>query len=313
MEGRIISMRKLGLLSVAILMLVLTACGNSTSTNKNGTLTIKTTIYPLKYFTERIGGKHVNVSAIIPPGADAHTFEPSTKDMVKMSDSDAFIYNKSKSDEFSSSVADTLKEENVTVIDAADGIALAHMEEHEENDEHHDHGSYDPHIWLDPVLAQKMADNIYLELVKLNPKAKKDFKKNHDQLINDLQTLDSHFKEKVEKAPKDTFIVSHAAYGYWAERYGLKQIAISGLSPAHEPTQHQIQNIIEYAKKENVSYILFEANVNNKIAATIQKETGTKSLKLHNLETLTKKDIKQKRNYLSIMEQNIDTLSKALQ
>jgi len=276
-------------------------------------LKIYTTIYPLQYFTERIAGKHADVSAIIPPGADAHTFEPSTKDMVKISDGDAFIYNQSKSDEFSSSVADMLKEEKVPVIDAAKGIALAHMKEHEESEKEHDHGAYDPHIWLDPVLAQKMADNIYNQLVQLKPEAKKDFKKNHDQLIKDLQALDTHFKEKVEKAPKDTFIVSHAAYGYWAERYGLNQISISGLSPAHEPTQHQIQNIIEYTKKEKINYILFEANVNNKVAATIKKETGTKSLTLQNLETLTKKDIKKKRDYLSIMNENIDTLSRALQ
>jgi zinc transport system substrate-binding protein len=158
-----------------------------------------------------------------------------------------------------------------------------------------------------------MADNIYKELVKLDPKAKADFKKNHDKLIKDLQTLDAHFKEKIEKAPKNSFIVSHAAYGYWAERYGLKQIAISGLSPAHEPTQHQIQNIIEYAKKEKIHYILFESNVNNKVASTIKKETGAESLTLHNLETLTKNDIKEKQNYISLMNQNIDTLSKALQ
>ncbi|WNB90737.1 metal ABC transporter solute-binding protein, Zn/Mn family [Bacillus sp. NEB1478] len=306
-------MRKLGLISVALLAALLTACGNNTSTKTDGTLNIYTTIYPLQYFTERIAGKHADVTAIIPPGADAHTFEPSTKDMVKISDGDAFIYNKSKSDEFSSSVADTLKEEKVPVIDAANGIAFAHMEEHEESEKEHDHGAYDPHIWLDPVLAQQMSDNIYHQLVKLKPEAKKDFKKNHDQLIKDLQALDAQFKEKVKKAPKDTFIVSHAAYGYWAERYGLKQIAISGLSPAHEPTQHQIQNIIEYTNKENIKYILFEANVNNKVAATIKKETGTKSLTLQNIETLTKKDMKKKRDYLSIMYDNIDTLSKALQ
>jgi zinc transport system substrate-binding protein len=306
-------MRKLGLISVALLAALLTACGNNTSTKHEGTLNIYTTIYPLQYFTERIAGKHANVSAIIPPGADAHTFEPSTKDMVKISEGDAFIYNQSKSDEFSSSVADTLKEEKVPVIDAAQGITLAHMKEHEESEKEHDHGAYDPHIWLDPVLAQQMADNIYQQLVHLKPQAKKDFKKNHDQLIKDLQALDGKFKEKIEKAPKKTFIVSHAAYGYWAERYGLKQIAISGLSPAHEPTQHQIQNIIEYTNKEKINYILFEANVNNKVAATIKNETGTESLTLQNLETLTKKDIKKKRDYISIMNDNIDTLTKALQ
>ncbi len=332
-------MRKIGLLSAVILLLITAACGNkSASDKKDGTLTIYTTMYPLEYFTERIGGKHVEVSSIIPPGADAHTYEPSTKKMVEITEGDAFVYNKLESDEFSSSVADTLKEEDMPIIDGANGITYHESDEHvdEQKDEHadehkdehgshegeekghdeeahDDHGSIDPHIWLDPVLAQQMADNIYNGLVKLKPDAKEAFKKNHEALISDLKELDSSFKTKVENAPKNSFIVSHAAYGYWAERYGLEQIAISGLSPSHEPSQQQIQTIIENAKKEKTNYILFEENVNNKVAAMIKKEVGAETMTLHNLETRTKKDIQNNRDYLTIMQDNIDTLSKALQ
>jgi zinc transport system substrate-binding protein len=335
-ERREKPMRRLGLLSMILLLIISAACGNKNADKKDGTLNIYTTMYPIEYFTERIGGKHVEVSSIIPPGADAHTYEPSTKKMVEITEGDAFVYNKLESDEFSSSVADTLKGENVPIVDAAKGVELAHMEEHEdegtheehegeeshedhegeeshENEEHHEHGSLDPHIWLDPVLAQQMADNIYNGLVKIKPDAKDDFKKNYEALIKDLKELDSAFKNSVENAPKDAFIVSHAAYGYWAERYGLEQIAISGLSPSHEPSQHQIENIIKNAKKEKISYILFEENVNNKVAAMIDKEVGAKTLTLHNLETLTKEDINNNRDYVSIMKENIETLSKALQ
>jgi zinc transport system substrate-binding protein len=335
-ERREKPMRRLGLLSMILLLIISAACGNKSADKKDGTLNIYTTMYPLEYFTERIGGKHVEVSSIIPPGADAHTYEPSTKKMVEITEGDAFVYNKLESDEFSSSVADTLKEEDVPIVDAAKGVELAHMEEHEdegtheehegeeshedhkgeeshENEEHHEHGSLDPHIWLDPILAQQMADNIYNGLVKIKPDAKDDFKKSYEALIKDLKELDSAFKNSVENAPKDAFIVSHAAYGYWAERYGLEQIAISGLSPSHEPSQHQIENIIKNAKKEKISYILFEENVNNKVAAMINKEVGAKTLTLHNLETLTKEDINNNRDYLSIMKENIATLSKALQ
>jgi zinc transport system substrate-binding protein len=310
-------MKRLGLVGMIFLLIATAACGNKSADKKDGTLNIYTTMYPLEYFTERIGGKHVEVSSIIPPGADAHTYEPSTKKMVEISEGDAFVYNKMESDEFSSSVADTLKEEDVPIVDAAKDVELAHMEEHEEegahDEEHHEHGSQDPHIWLDPVLAQKMADNIYNGLVKIKPDAKDDFKKNHDALIKDLKELDASFKSNVEEAPKNSFIVSHAAYGYWAERYGLEQIAISGLSPSHEPSQHQIENIIQSAKKDKIRYILFEENVNNKVGEMINKEVGAKTLTLHNLETLTKDDIKKDRDYLSIMKENIETLSKALQ
>ncbi|MDM5316923.1 zinc ABC transporter substrate-binding protein [Fictibacillus sp. b24] len=324
-------MRKLGLLSAIILLFISAACGNNNASDKKeGTLKIYTTMYPLEYFTERIGGKHVEVSSIIPPGADAHTYEPSTKKMVEITEGDAFVYNKLESDEFSSSVADTLKEEDMPIIDGAKDItyhesdehADEHTDEHDshegeekghEEESHHEHGSLDPHIWLDPVLAQQMADNIYNGLVKLKPEAKETFQKNHEALISDLKELDSSFKSSVENAPKDSFIVSHAAYGYWAERYGLEQIAISGLSPSHEPSQQQIQTIIENAKKEKTNYILFEENVNNKVAAMIKKEVGAETMTLHNLETRTKKDIQNDRDYLTIMKDNISTLSKALQ
>ncbi|GGB59763.1 metal ABC transporter solute-binding protein, Zn/Mn family [Fictibacillus barbaricus] len=323
-------MKNLGLCSAIILLLISAACGNNNGSDKNdGTLKIYTTMYPLEYFTERIGGKHVEVSSIIPPGADAHTYEPSTKKMVEITEGDAFVYNKLESDEFSSSVADTLKEEDMPIIDGAKGITYhessEHEEEehgehgeeehgeHEEEEAHQDHGSLDPHIWLDPVLAQQIADNIYNGLVKLKPEAKDELKKNHETLTADLKELDSAFNTKVENAPKNSFIVSHAAYGYWAERYGLEQVAISGLSPSHEPSQKQIQTIIENAKTEKTNYIIFEENVNNKVAAMIKKEVGADTLSLHNLETLTKEDIKNDRDYLSIMKENIDTLSKALQ
>ncbi|MCM3718589.1 metal ABC transporter solute-binding protein, Zn/Mn family [Fictibacillus phosphorivorans] len=305
-------MKRLGMIGMIFLLIATAACSNKSADKKEGTLNIYTTIYPLEYFTERIGGKHVEVSSIIPPGADAHTYEPSTKKMVEISEGDAFVYNKMESDEFSSSVADTLKGENVPLVDAAKGVEPAHMEDHKEEGTHK-HGSQDPHIWLNPVLAQKMADNIFKGLVEVKPQEKEYFKKNHDALIKDLEKLDATFKSKVEEAPKDSFIVSHAAYGYWAERYGLEQIAISGLSPSHEPSQHQIENIIQRAKKEEIRYILFEKNVNNKVAEVINKEVKAETLTLHNLETLTKADRKKNRDYLSIMDENIETLSKALQ
>ncbi|MFC7373092.1 metal ABC transporter solute-binding protein, Zn/Mn family [Fictibacillus iocasae] len=337
-------MKRLALALLAI-SLILTACGQKQSNKSDGKLHIYTTLYPLQYFTERIGGDHVKTESIIPPGADAHTYEPSTKKMVQLTEGDAFVYNKWGTDEFSSSVADTLKNEDVNVIDAAKGIDYrkekedpdAHSDEHdshsdekdshtEEHGEHaddnqethseEDHGhkenGLDPHIWLDPVLAQKMSETIKNQLVKLKPSAKKDFEKNYIALKNDLEQLDSSFKNLSSSSNK-TFVVSHAAYGYWADRYGLKQMAISGLSPSHEPSQKQVKEIIEYVNKENISYILFEENVNNNVAQSIKKETGADTLTLHNLESLTKDDIENKRDYLSIMKENVRTMEKALQ
>lgn len=114
-------------------------------------------------------------------------------------------------------------------------------------------------------------------------------------------------------ASQKEFIVSHSAYGYWEDAYGLKQIGISGLSPTDEPSSQKIKEIIEIAKAKHISYIFFEPNLSNKVANVVKKEVGAETLTLHNLETLTEAEMKNKEDYFTLMEKNISPLQKALQ
>lgn len=318
-------------LLVLVLPSLLAACNvskeESSEESKNGKLNVYTTIYPLQYLTERVGGDHINVENIIPAGADTHSFEPSSKAMVKIAQGDAFIYSGTGIDGFSEAVKKSLEKEDVQIVNAAEGVNLIQStevdshedhadktDEHEgEEGEHDENLDVDPHVWLDPNRAIKLAENIKNSLVQLKPDAKEDFENNFSALKQDLKNLDQEFKDMVNKAPKKTFIVSHSAYGYWEDVYGLKQIGISGLSPTDEPSQKQLKEIIETAQKNQVSYILFEPNVSNKVAEVVKKEVGADTLTLHNLESLTEDDVKNGENYLSIMRKNIASLQKALQ
>nr|WP_202410206.1 zinc ABC transporter substrate-binding protein [Pontibacillus yanchengensis] len=321
-------------------------------------LTIYTTLYPLQDFTEKIGGNHVEVQSILPAGANPHTFEPTSKTMVNISKSDLFIYNGASLEAYAESISESLKNEDVSILEASNGVDLighTHGEEEshgheeqsgeeeshgheeqsgeeeshgheeqpgeEENHNHEEqthkeegdnHGDKDPHVWLDPTKAIPLAENIKDQLSSLKPEAKDDFEKNFEKLEERLKNLDEQYHETIENKSQNKILVSHAAYGYWEEAYGVEQVAIAGLSPSQEPSQQQLERIIEKSKKYELEYVIFEQNVTPKIAEVIQKEIGAESLRLHNLSVLTEKDMENNEDYFSLMKKNLNTLEKAL-
>lgn len=149
-----------------------------------------------------------------------------------------------------------------------------------------------------------MAENIKNALVQLKPENKEEFENNFSTLKTELEELDTEFTSMVSLSKTKTFIVSHAAYGYWEDSYGLKQIGISGLSPTDEPSQKQLNKIIDHVKENNLQYIFFEPNLTNKVAEAVKDETGTKALKLYNLESITDDNIKKNEDYFVIMKKN---------
>jgi zinc transport system substrate-binding protein len=333
--------------SLLTFILILSGCGNTKTVSKSDenkdleTLTVYTTIYPLEDFTKKIGGEFVEVQSIYPPNVDAHSFEPSQKEMVTLANSDLFIYTGVGLEGFAEKAAKALNKEDIQIVRAAEGIELIettdehhhedgdsdseHHEddkEHSEEDEHseseahveeeHDHGDIDPHVWLDPVLSIDLANNIKNSLSELMPEHATEFKTNFEQLKNELEKLDQEFKTTIESSKTKNLLVSHAAYGYWEKRYGIETIAISGLSPTQEPTQKELQTIIEESTEHNIHYVIFEQNVSPKIAKIIQDEIGAKSLTLHNLEAVTEENIKQKDDYFSIMRRNLEIIKTAL-
>ncbi|WP_226680639.1 metal ABC transporter solute-binding protein, Zn/Mn family [Sutcliffiella horikoshii] len=343
----------------------------------NEKLTIYTTIFPLEDFTKKIGGDHVDVKSVFPAGADAHTFEPSTKTMSEMASADAFIYTGVGAEGFADKAKGVLESEDVTIVAAGDRIDLhneeehghenesheeehnhdsedeAHDHEHEEDHDHehegeaheedhdheheeeaheeeaheeehnheheeeegheeHDHTDGDPHVWLDPSLSITLAENIKNALVELKPEAKEDFEANFETLKSDLEKLDSEFKETVDSGKTNKILVSHAAYGYWENRYGLEQISVTGLSPTQEPSQKQLTEIINTAKENEIQYVIFDQNISGQIAEVVKKEIKAEALVLHNLEAATEEDVKNEEDYFSLMRQNLETLKKAL-
>lgn len=331
-------MKRLSLLCILSFILFIAACGKQGEANtaEGDQLDIYTTVYPLQYFTERIGGTEVKVQSIYPPGANEHTFEPTQKDMIALADADLFFYIGLGLEGFVENAKKTLAEENVEMVAVIDGVPDSALEVNEDEHDHdhhedegsethdhatdaaeeghegHDHGDTDPHVWISPKISQDLALTVKNKLVKASPENEQLFEENYQSLVSELQQLDTHFEEMSQAASSKTFFVSHAAFGYLADTYGLEQIAIAGLNSQQEPSQKELTKIIDMAREKNVKYILFEQNVNSKLTEVIQKEIGAESLVLHNLGVLSKEDIANEETYFTLMQKNLETLKTAL-
>ncbi len=311
---------KAAIIFVLVPSLFLAGCagGNNEDQPKEGQLSIYTSLFPIEDFTKKIGGEHVKVTNIMPLGGDAHTFEPTQKTIVQVAEADAFIYNGVGMEPYADKMKNTLEEENVKFYEASAGIEPGANDEKEESheegheDDGHAHSDVNPHIWLDPVLAVSMAENIKNALIELKPEAEADFEENFEALKSDLEKINGEFEAVAGNASTKKFMVSHAAYGYWEDRYGLEQLPITGLSPSQEPSQAELEKLIKKARMYNIDTILFEQNVTPKVADIIKEEIGADVLYLHNLAVLTEEDVANDEDYFSLMRKNIESMKEAL-
>lgn len=171
-----------------------------------------------------------------------------------------------------------------------------------------DHMEHDPHIWTDPLRVIQVAEIIKDELIALNPSEESLYNENLIKLKSKLIDLDEKFIKLLEKKENKYMIVPHEAFGYWEERYGVKQIAISGLSSGEEPSQKELTEVIKVADEYDVEYILYEQNSGSRLSKVIQDEIGAEALTIHNLEVRTEEDIENKEDYISLMEYNLEIL-----
>ncbi|MCJ1908499.1 metal ABC transporter solute-binding protein, Zn/Mn family [Planococcus ruber] len=320
------------LIPLFILVLLLAACGDASSGSlpepeDDSKLHVYTTVYPLTYFTERIGGDAVAVESIYPAGSNEHSFEPTQQDMIALAEADLLFYVGLGLEGFIDSAQKTLKNEKVEFVATADAItdeelvaATSHEEDHHGDDAHaedshdgHDHGSTDPHVWISPVLSQKLAESIKDSLAEADPENSEIYESNYADLKIELEELDRSFAKMAEEVDKKTFFVSHAAFGYMAEPYGLEQVAIAGLNSQDEPSQKELTEIVDLAKEKNIKHIIFEQNVSSNLTEVIQKEVGAEALEMNNLGVLTQENIDNEETYFSLMEKNLETLKTALQ
>ncbi|MGH3313669.1 MAG: metal ABC transporter solute-binding protein, Zn/Mn family, partial [Streptomyces sp.] len=167
----------------------------------------------------------------------------------------------------------------------------------------------DPHIWLDPVRYAQVAKGVGKELAKADPAHKADYKRNTRDLTERLDALDQDFKKGLKKRKTDTFITTHAAFGYLAERYGLHEEAVAGIDPESEPSGARMKELHKAAKKGKADTVFFEEGAGDKTAKTLADDLNLRTGVLSTLESVRNPE---RQNYLSVMEQNLMALRVAL-
>ncbi|MGO0037506.1 zinc ABC transporter substrate-binding protein AdcA [Streptococcus suis] len=307
-------MKKVGLLFLSASALLLAACGNSTASQEDGKLDIVTTFYPVYEFTKQVAGDEANVDLLVKAGTEVHGYEPSAKDIARIQEADAFVYENENMETWVHDVEKSLDTTKVNVISATEGMLLlpGGEEEHEGHDhseEGHSH-AYDPHVWLSPERAITLVENIRDSLVAKYPEKKDAFETNAAAYIEKLDALDAKYSETLSAAKQKYFVTQHTAFAYLALDYGLKQVSITGVAADEDPTPSRLAELTEYINKYGIKYIYFEENASKSVAETLAKETGVQLDVLNPLESLTDEDMKNGKDYISVMEDNLIALEK---
>lgn len=282
-------------------------------------LSVITTIFPLKEFAQAVGGDRVKVTQLLPPGAEAHTWEPKPSDIVRLSRADVFIYIGSEMEPWVSGILKTIENPKLVIIEASQGLPLLRADQTDARSEKHHpinestHGEFDPHIWLNFDYDQKIVDKIAGVLGKKDPGGSGYYRRNAEAYNAKLRDIDLRYRKELGKCDsKEVILGSHAAFGYLAKQYGLLQIPLYGISPNAEPTPKKMAEVITAAKHYQAKAIYYEELVSDKLAKTIAQETGAKTLVLSTGENLTQKQIEAEVTFLALMEQNLENLKYGL-
>lgn len=296
----------IALVTVSVVALV----RNNNQPQTSDKLAVSASFYPLAEFTRNVGGNHVHVTTMTPPGAEPHDFEPAPRDLAAASNARVFIYNGGQFEPWTDKFVSDYR--NIA-IKASAGIHLHESAEHEDDhaSEEHDHGTADPHFWLDPVLAQTMVRSIRDGLIKADPANSADYTANAQNYIAKLNELDKAYQQGLADCAVNTVIASHGALGYLAERYSFTAESITGISPDQEPSSQKLAELSSLAREKNIRYIFFEHLVSPRLADTIATEVGAQTLVFDPLEGLTKEDQNNGKNYLSIQYDNLKNLQTA--
>ncbi|SHI73658.1 zinc transport system substrate-binding protein [Geosporobacter subterraneus DSM 17957] len=278
-------------------------------------LLVYASFYPMYDFATKIGGDKAEVRMMVPPGVEAHDWEPTAKLMGEIEKADVLIYNGLDMEPWADKLLGAIQNDKLITVEAVEGIELLKTEEeaedeHEEED--HAHGEFDPHVWLDPMNAMKQAENIKNAFIQADEANKDYYEANYQEFAKKLIALDEQFKQELSSLKRKEIVVAHAAFGYLTNRYGLEQIAIRGISPQEEPSAAKMAEISKFAKQHDVKYIFFETLTNPKLAEVLAREVGAQTMVLNPLEGLTEEELKAGKDYFAVMEENLAALKKAL-
>jgi zinc transport system substrate-binding protein len=281
-------------------LLALSACADDADASAAGAAgrsSIVTSFYPLQYVAARIAGDRATVTGLTPPGVEPHDLELTPRDVASVSDADLVVYLRG----FQSSVDEAVEDEaKGTALDVAPAARLDRRIENQG-----DEGT-DPHFWLDPQRLKAVAGLVEQRLARADPAGAATFAAGLKAVSADLDALDASYRDGLADCVDRDLVTSHQAFGYLAERYGLTQVGISGLTPEEEPDPATLARVSDFVRAHQVRTIYYETLVSPAIARTVAGETGARTAVLDPIEGIT--DASAGRDYLTVMRANLRSL-----
>lgn len=276
----------------------LSTTSNATALTKSPSrLNIVASFYPIFEFVKQVGGDRVAVTSLIPVGIEPHDFEPTIQQIQNAESADIVFFNGLG---FESSWINKINNDNL--VDTSLGANITKTG-----------NTIDPHIWLEPILVKNQVKNIEDALIKLDPANKEYYENNAINFTKELDSLDALFRSILPTCEKKDFIAFHDAFSYFANRYGLKQHSIQGISPEGEVLPQKIQEIIELAKNLGINVVYSEELVDPRFAEVIAQEIPNgRVLILSPIEGIDSEEQAAGIGYLDKMRENVANLKMGL-
>lgn len=247
--------------------------------------------YPVAYAAQRVGGNRVDVTNLTPAGAEPHDLELTPEQIDEILDADV-------------------------VFDLGQGFQPAVEKAAEQRDGPTvsllPHGTRDPHIWLDPVRMEAIVRRVQRSLTQVDPKGRAVYARNADTFVAELDALNDRYAQGLATCARKVIVTGHEAFGYLARRYGLRQEGVAGLSPDAEPDAQRLGQLADLVKRQGVTTVFTEELVSPRIADTLAREAGVKTDTLNPLEGLTDSEVAGGAGYVTVMDQNLKKIRRAL-
>lgn len=322
-------MKKIWVLLI-ISLIFLAGCSNNQE-DESDKLSVITSLFPQYDFVREIAQDKVDVTLLLPPGVESHSFDPTPSQIIEITRSDLFIYTNTEMEPWINQIVENVKDDSPLILESSKGITFIkgshdHDDEHDDDhdddydddydDEHDDEDEnlIDPHVWLDPLNAKVMVTNIANALIELDPENASFYTENANNYLSKLDELNTAFEEVFSNNENNTIIYGgHFAFGYLADRFDLTILSpYTGFSPDAEPTANAISELIKTIQEKNIKIIFFEELIEPRVANVIAEQTDTTPMLLHGAHNITKQEMDSNITYLEIMLENVEKLEEAL-
>lgn len=311
-------MRRFGSLFAVVMAIaaagVVPAC--SSPSKDDGRLTVATAFYPIEELVQQVGGAQIHVVTLVPPGEEAHEYDPTPQQLTKLADADIVFF---LGNGFQPNVEKAIASlpSSVKKVDLLDGLTLLPIVAQLDGTEGETDGEQladgnDPHVWLDPANMQAMAATVQQVLAAADATHTQEFETNRAAYSATLAALDHDFAAGLAPCDSTDLVTSHRAFAYLAAAYGLRQVSIAGISPGAEPSAKSLEAVAAFAREHGVHTIFFEDNLPADLARTVADEIGATTSVLDPIESLSNDQLAGHATYVSVMRANLVRLQDGL-